>query len=140
MKFEIERGDVQDVATVNKNGSGSCQINDRQIMLHRDLADSVKQGDHVLVAGTFRKKVFHALALKDLTRDKVSGIDCSNYVLLMGLGIMVFIMFGIFGMRENDANYIIKGLQQGVSYAGLAMTIYYIRYILRVNSAVKRVR
>lgn len=140
MKFEIERGDVQNVAPANEKGAGSCQINDRQIMLHRDLTDIVEPGNHVMVAGTFRKKVFHALALKDLTQDKVRGIDCSNYVLLMGLGIMIFVMFGVMGMRELDANYLVKGFHQTVSFAGLAMTLFFIRYILRVNGAVKRVR
>ena len=139
MKLEIEHGSVQDIAPVEKNGTSSCRINNRDIKLHRDLVDNVKSGEDIMVAGIFQKNVFRALALKDIARDKVSSIDCTNYVLLMGLGIMLFIMFGIFGMQETSEHNYIKGLEEGISFAGLALSAFLIRHILRINRAVSRV-
>ena len=139
MGLEIERGNVQDIAPLEKSGAGSCRINDRHIKLHRDLADTVKTGGDFMVAGTSRKGVFRALALKDIARDKVSSIDSTNYILLMGLGFITFIVFGVFDMQDTSENTNIVGLEEGISFAGLLMSVFIIRHILLISRAVSRV-
>lgn len=139
MRLELERGIVQSVEVTDKTGGGKCEINCREIKLHRDLIDNVHQGEEVLLVGVYRKKVFQALALKNITRNKVSGIDCTNYVLLMGLGFILFIMFGIFGMNEEAANFDLRYMEEVVSVTGLVLIVYFIRTIIRATGAVKRV-
>ncbi|HFE39662.1 MAG TPA: hypothetical protein ENK06_14810 [Gammaproteobacteria bacterium] len=140
MGVELKHGDVQNIDPISKNGTSRCRINNLDIELHRDLADSIKPGENVWIAGTFRKKVFHALALKKFGQNKIYGIDCTNYILLTGLGFILFIMFGVFGLRESSGHFFIKYLEELLSITGLAMIVYFIRYFYQANAAVNRIR
>ena len=140
MALELEHGEVQDIESLNKNGEARCRINNRHIKLHRDLSDSIKPGDDVWVAGATGKNMFHALALKKSGEDKVYGIDCTNYILLLGAGFILFIMFGVFGLQESGDHILLKYLDELVSTVGLVVAIYFVRYSYRVTSAVNRIR
>ena len=141
MAIETERGKVQELTPPDEHGAATCRINNRSIMLPRDLADSVKEGDDVIVAGALKKDVFHAMAVKDFSRDKATGVDCTNYILLMSTGWIMFTMLGVFGLQAIGSGQIyIEALDDVLSIVGLILALVFLRLAMQVFSAIKQVR
>ena len=141
MGVKIERGNIEELMPIDEKGEGGCRINDLHVKLPRDLADSINTGDDVVVAGILRDSVLHAMALKDLTQEKVRGVDCTYYILLTGTGWFLFIMFGVFalqGIAHGDSVYL-EALNTVISFFGLLLALYFTRHTFQIMGAVKRV-
>jgi hypothetical protein len=134
MATTLLRGRVESVSIPAPNGAAECRIGDKTVALHRDLADSVKQGDDVLVAGFARDKVLKALALNNVTRSKLAQIDCTNNILLLGLGGFLAILFGVFGLGGSNGA-IVSSLEDAVAIAGIILGVVSLRALWRVIRA-----
>lgn len=141
MAIELERGKIQGLTPPDKHGAVTCRINGYNVNLPRDLADSVKEGDDVIVAGALRKDVFHAMAVKDFSRDKAIGVDCTNYVLLMSVGFILFTLLGVFGLqRIGTGEVYVETIDYLLSIAALIFAGVFLWHILQVVKATRRVR
>ena len=97
MAFTIEHGVIQNLTKDEEKGSASCEINNVSVDLHRDLTTKVSTGDEVIIVGTMEKDKMRALALKDVSKSNILGIDTTNYILLMGVGLYSIRFFQMVG-------------------------------------------
>lgn len=140
MGIKIQSGHVTSVGSPHKDGSVDCSLGNYQIKVHRDLADSLSEGDDVAVAGEVKNSVLQALAINNFKKDKLAQIDCTNYILFMVLGCFVFILFAILSLLETDGNVIVTSAEDVASLGGLVLAILALRrtiHVVRAGSWVK---
>jgi hypothetical protein len=138
MGIKLQRGHVENITPSGKNGAVDCQIRDHKIKVHPYLADKFGAGDDVLVAGELKNNVLHAMAVNNFKQDKIAHIDCTNYILILGVSGYVGIMAGVFGL-EGSGGWV-TSLQDVTSIIGLAIAALAIRRVVVVNRASNCVR
>lgn len=119
MQIELKRGHASNVTPVEKpQGAVECTLENEKVLLNRDLADKVNEGDDILVAGKQNDSgVFHAVAIKNLSQNKVAQIDGTNYILALGLSGFIAIVCAV-----QAINYISWGnptIASGLAFAAL---------------------
>ncbi|MDX1810392.1 MAG: hypothetical protein R3240_00470 [Gammaproteobacteria bacterium] len=141
MGVKLQRGNIQELMPADKKGASTCRVDERVVKLPRDLVDGVKNGDKVEIAGVIRKQVLHAMAINDISQSKVSGVDCTNSILLMGAGWLLFIMFGVFSLHSHMSNtqIYLEALQEVVTVGGLLLALFCTRNFVQVIRSVNRV-
>lgn len=133
------RGNIEDLTTQDNNHTIDCRIGACKIKIHPDLVSSVGSGDDVLVAGESRSEVLHALAVHNITREKLAHIDSTNYFLVIALTGYISVMCAAFGLQAIGTPTLVEYLEDAVSIIGLAIVVVFINKIVRVNWATKRV-
>jgi hypothetical protein len=138
MEMAIWRGHIENLSVPDPHGAAECRVGKATVRLPSDLTSSVVEGDKVLVAGSSADGVLDALAVHNLTRDKLTQIDPSNQVLLSCLWGFVFLMsLAIAWMFPMGAPFVIFN---ALSILGIAGAIRSINRILRVARAANWIR
>ena len=142
MAFTIEHGVIQNLTKDEEKGSASCEINNVSVDLHRDLTTKVSTGDEVIIVGTMEKDKMRALALKDVSKSNILGIDTTNYILLMGVGLYVFTMFSVFFIQGlmHHAQMSIEVMHTIILLVGLTWSLFFLRNMVRAISALNCIK
>ena len=135
MAIKLQRGHVEGLTAPGKDGSVECRIRDQKVLVHPNLADKIHNGDDVLVAGELRNDVLQATAVNNFRQNKISHIDCTNYILILGVSGYIGIICGVFGLEAIDSTDWLTLLQYAASIIGLAVAAMSIRRIVMVNRA-----
>lgn len=93
MQMAIWRGRIEQLTGPDQHGAAECRVGNMTVRLPSDLSGNLSNDDLVLVAGNTANEVLRAMAVHNLTREKMSQIDPTNQVLLTGL-------FGFIGLMS----------------------------------------
>lgn len=140
MEMAIWRGTIEDVTPPDSGGAVECRLAQGRINLHPDLTSNVGQGDKVLVAGNNADGVMHAMAVHNLTRNKLTQIDPSNQVLLAGLWGFIGMMSAAFGWPMLDHLSALSVVLNVLAIVGLIGVIRSALSIIRVTLAASWIR
>ncbi|MCC6209156.1 MAG: hypothetical protein IT488_13545 [Gammaproteobacteria bacterium] len=138
MQMAIWRGQIENLTATDQQGESECQVGSTKVRLHPDLVSSVSEGDKVLVSGSSADGVLQAMAVHNLTKDKLTQIDPTNQILITGL-------FGFIGMLslavgwQNTMNVLFLILNT-VAIIGAAGAVRSISRIVRVARAASWIR
>ncbi len=139
MERKLLNGVIEGFSRVKDTDVANCQLGGKKLYLHRDLADEVRNGDNVYVYVVAAKDGFRALALRNITRGKVSQIDCTNNILLFGTGFVLAFIFGIIGLQGTQGPTI-STIQEIIGVLGVVLAVYSLRatvLIMRATSVVR---
>lgn len=139
MERKLLNGVIEGFSRVKDASVATCQVGGQKIYLHRDLADEVRNGDDAYIYVVAVKDGFRALALKNITRDKVSQIDCTNNILLFGTGFVLAFIFGIIGLQGAQGPTI-STIQEIIGVLGVALAVYALRATIQIMKATSVVR
>lgn len=143
MENELRRNRAVRVEPPNSDGTATCQLGDRTVRLHRDLASRVREGDEVLVAGELHGEHLHALALRNFTQSTVTAIDHANMILTLGLGGFVTLLVFILAVQEGGNSSLWETLYAVSAVIGFGVVVAALRRLLCIERArrwVQRVR
>lgn len=135
MSIKLQRGRVGNITRSAKDRSVDCPIGNMQVTAHPNLAKAFASGDEVMVAGEVKNDVLHAFALRNLTQDKSAQIDCTNYILILGMGGYVGILCGVFGLEAVGTGSLLGMVQDAASIAGLMVAGWAVHRLLLVIKA-----
>ncbi|MDH5300378.1 MAG: hypothetical protein OEW58_03345 [Gammaproteobacteria bacterium] len=142
MGIIVQRGQISAISAPDKDGSISCRLGEQAVKVHRDLADKVANGDDVMVAGEMKDQTLHAMALNNFSQGMSEQIDCTNNILLMGIGNILFVFLGIIGLQGISGSNIIDSVELVIAVAGLVLAVIAYRRMVRIirsNNIVKYV-
>lgn len=140
MGMEIRRGTAADIVKTDNQSSIACRIGESNVMLHGDLERIVKEGDDILVAGVLRDDVLRALAVKNMTQNRTLQIDGSNYTLVMGAGLFIWILGLVLSLQAlGIGDTTLSILNACMSVAGFALGIWAVMQVLRIRRAGLRI-
>ncbi len=136
MAMEIWRGQISARKALDKGGKFECMLGgEKKLVLHRDLERHASDGDEVIVSGPVEDGGMRPLAVHSLKEGKVSYIDASNHVLLMGAMGFVGFLFGIFAMQHlnagNASNATLCAVVSFVSFVAVAYAVSQVAAIKR---------
>lgn len=134
MQTKFQRGLVDSIEP-GKDGSVICRVGNQPVTLHPDLAGSIAHGDDIAVAGEVKNEMLHATAIRNFKQDKFAEVDCTNYILLMALGIIVFILFGILGVIIGSDSSMINSAADVASIAGFVLAALTLRRFIQMIRA-----
>jgi hypothetical protein len=136
MVIEKVRGTIKNLTAPDKNGAAKCLLNEYKVVVPRDLVSSIREGDDVQIAGIIKKGELHAMAARNYQQNKTARVDATNYILLMGIGGFMGIMFGVFAFQSIDSgSTLIISIDDFISILGFLTMAFAIRYIVSINSA-----
>jgi hypothetical protein len=140
MEMAIWRGNIEDLTPPDPRGGVECRLGKDTVKVHPDLASNIGNGDKVLVAGNTADGVLHAMAVHNLTRNRLTHIDPSNQVLVAGLWGFICLMSAAFGLPGViHANLYSVALSM-LAFVGLVGVIRNIQRITRVTRAANWIR
>jgi hypothetical protein len=138
MEMAIWRGHIENLTGPDPRGAAECRVGKATVRLPSDLVANVAEGDRVLVAGSSADGVLNAMAVHNLTRDRLTQIDPSNQVLLSCLwGFVGLMSLAIGWMYPMGAVFVICN---GLAVVGTVGAIRCINGILRVARAANWIR
>ena len=137
MAIKLQRGHVEGLTAPEKDGSVECRISNQKILVHPYLADNIRS---VLVAGELKNDTLQAMAVNNFRQEKISHIDCTNYILILGVSGYIAIICGVFGLEATDSGDWLTILQYVASILGFAVAAISIRRVVMVNRADNCVR
>ncbi|MBK8162985.1 MAG: hypothetical protein IPK65_07535 [Gammaproteobacteria bacterium] len=140
MEMAIWRGIVEDLTTPDSGGAVECRLAQGKIKLHSDLTSNVGRGDKVLVAGNIADGVLHAMAVHNLTRNRLTHIDPSNQVLLAGLWGFIGMMSAAFGWPMLGHLSALSVVLNVLAIVGIVGVIRSALHIIRVTLAANWIR
>jgi len=140
MAIEIKKGIVESLRPAEEDKPCTCRVGGNEIELHPDLADRLKDGDDVAISGHESENGLKALAINNLTRKKVSSIDPSNTILLLGFSGFASFLFFVLGMQNYFGGAMNLALTNLVLVlAGLTGAVISFGRFLAVRSALKMI-
>jgi len=139
MGAKLLNGLVESLSGMPDSEAAECQLGGSKIYLHRDIAQSVRNGDNVFISGLETKDGLRALAVNNTSLKKIDQIDCTNHILLFGLGFVLTIMLGVFGL-QGSSGVGISAVEDVVALAGAALAVVSVRSTLRIIKATNSVR
>lgn len=119
MAIQLLRGHVKDVTSPDNHGAADCHIGKYNVKVYSDLVSSVGKGDDILLAGELRNDVFHAMAVKNIDKDKTAQIDCTNNILLMGASAFVCMLGFILGLKAINTGGLVQSIDMAMAFIGL---------------------
>lgn len=142
MAMEIWRGQISARKPLAKGEKVECVLGgEKKLILHRDLERHAKDGDEVVVSGPVSESGMTVLALHSKKEGKVTYIDSSNYVLMMGGAGFLGFLFGIFAMQNlnigDTANAVITAVVSFVSFVAVTYAVSQVGAIKRASSWVE---
>lgn len=127
MAIELIKGTIATHTEADQNKASTCRIGEREIELHRDLADRIKVGDEVAISCQISEQDTKALAINNLSRKRISAIDPTNLVLILGASGFICLVFFILGgqnLTHGAMSLVALNIAVGfVGAAGIAVTI-----------------
>jgi len=140
MEMAIWRGTIEELTPPDSRGTVECRLAQGKIRLHTDLASNAGEGDKVLAAGSIAGGELHAMAIHNLTRNRLTHIDPSNQVLLAGLWGFIGMMSAAFGWPMIDHPGVLSVALNVLAIAGLVGVIRSALHITRVTRAANWIR
>ena len=119
MAIQLLRGHVKDVTPPNNRGAADMHIGKYNVKVGSDLVSSVGKGDDILLAGELRDDVFHAMAVKNIDKDKIAQIDCTNNILLMGASAFICMLGFVLGLKAINSGGVVQSLDMAMAFIGL---------------------
>ena len=142
MQIELKRGHASNVTSLDKpEGAVECNLDNYKILLHRDLADKISEGDEIVIAGRLHDNQLYALAVKNISSGKTGQLDPTTYSLAMGVsGFILILCFveSINYLRVGDST-IATGLAL-VSFAGLIGIVMTALRIFEISRAARQIK
>jgi hypothetical protein len=135
MALQLLRGHVKDVTSPDNHGAAGCHIGKYSVKVSSDLVSSVGKGDDILLAGELRNDVFHAMAVKNLDKDKTAQIDCTNNVLLIGAFGFVFFLGFVLALRAINTGGVVQSMDMVMAFVGLVGMGIALRRLFLINRA-----
>lgn len=137
----IWSGTVTALKKNQEDGSTYCQLPDGQVLLHKDLIRHIREGDEVITAGDINDDSLHAVAVNNLTTQRTTHIDVSNYMLTLGLaGFMLVLGLIIIGRTSQGIGEASTTLFSLLSLAGLALGIWALLKSTHITKASVKIR
>lgn len=140
MEMAIWRGTIEDLTPPDSGGVVECQLAQGKVKLRSDLTSNVGRGDKVLVAGNIADGVLHAMAVHNLTRNRLTQIDPSNHVLLAGLWGFIGMMCAAFGWPMLGHLNALSVALNVLAIVGIVGVIRSVLHIIRVTLAANWIR
>ena len=119
MAIQLLRGHVKDVTSPDNHGAAGCHIGKYTVKVYSDLVSSVGKGDDILLAGELRNDVFHAMAVKNIDKDKTAQIDCTNNILLMGASAFICMLGFVLALKAINSGGVVQSLDMAMAFIGL---------------------
>ena len=119
MAMQLLRGHVIDVTSPDKHGAAGCHIGKYNVKVYSDLVSSIGKGDDILLAGELRDDIFHALAVKNVDKNKTAQIDGTNNILLMGASAFFCMLGLVLGMKAVNSGGLVESLNMAMAFIGL---------------------
>jgi len=127
MAIEIIKGTIATHTEADQDKASMCRVGEREIELHRDLADRIKVGDEVAISCQIDEQSSKALAIDNLSQKRISAIDPTNLVLIMGAsGFICLVFFILAGQNMTVDAMALVALNAAVGVVGavgIAVTI-----------------
>lgn len=121
MAIEVIKGTIATHTEADQDKASTCRIGEREIVLHSDLADRIKVGDEVAISCQIDEHDIIALAINNLSQKRISAIDPTNLVLIMGASGFIFFVFFILGAQNFSAGIMnLAALNIAVGCVGVA--------------------
>ncbi len=141
--MQIKRGQASNITPVEKpQGAVECELDTIKILLNRDLADKVNNGDDIQIAGKpIDNGLVHVFAINNLSKNKITQVDLTNYALALGLSGFTAIAGG-----AQAINYISWGnpaIASGLAFAsvaGIFGMVFTTLRIIEISKASSRVK
>lgn len=140
MEMAIWRGHIEALTPPDPRGAVECRVGQANVKVHPDLVSSIGNGDKVLVAGSSADGVLHAMAVHNLTRQKLAHIDPSNQVLLAGLWGFIALMSAAFGWPVINHLTVYSVVLNVLAIVGMVGVVRSILRITRVSRAASWIR
>lgn len=142
MQIELKQGHAANITQLEKpQGAIECHLDGGKVLIHPDLADKVKDGDDIIVAGKTRENLLHAVAIKNLSQGITAQIDPTNNVLALGFCGFIGIISAIQSVNANSVGNstgsIILALVAAAGFAGIFI---FVQRILEINKASGRIK
>lgn len=135
MALQLLRGHVKDVTSPDNHGAADCHIGKYSVKVSSDLVSSVGKGDDILFAGELRNDVFHAMAVKNIDKDKTAQIDCTNNVLLIGAFGFVFFLGFVLALKAINTGGAVQSMDMVMAFVGLVGMGITLRRLFLINRA-----
>lgn len=119
MAIQLLRGHVKDVTSPDDHGAADMHIGKYNVKVSSDLVSSVGKGDDILLAGELRDDVFHAMAVKNIDKDKMAQIDCTNNILLMGASAFICMLGFVLALKAINSGGVVQSLDMAMAFIGL---------------------
>jgi hypothetical protein len=119
MAMQLLRGHVKDVTSPDKHGAAACHIGKYNVKVYSDLVSSIGKGDDILLAGELRDDVFHALAVKNVDKNKTAQIDGTNNILLLGASSFLCMLGLVLGLKAVNSGGVVESLDMAMAFIGL---------------------
>lgn len=141
MAIELLRGHVKDVSLPDKHGAVDCSIGKYNIKIYGDLVSSIAKGDDILLACVQRNDGYHALAVKNIDKDKSAQIDPTNNILFMAASAFVCMLGFILGLQAVTSGVVVRSVDMTMAFIGLigmGITLRRLFLITRAGAWVRR--
>jgi len=135
MAIQLLRGHVKDVTSPGDHGAADCHIGKYSVKVSSDLVSSVAKGDDILLAGELRNDVFHAMAVKNLDKDKTAQIDGTNNILLMGASAFVCMLGFVLALKAINTGGVVQSADMVMAFIGLIGMGITLRRLFLINRA-----
>ena len=127
MAIEIIKGTIATHTETDQDKASMCRVGEHEIELHRDLADRVKVGDEVAISYQTSEQGNKALAIDNLSQKRISAIDPTNLVLILGASSFICLVFFILAGQNMTVDAMaLVALNVAVGFvgaAGIAITV-----------------
>lgn len=136
MSIEVCHGHATAIVKTKDQKSSECLVGEHRVRLHPDLERHVGEGDEIVVAGELNDGLLQAVALRNVTRHRSSQADGSNYTLLFGAGIFLWILGFVLSMQYlGIADTTLASLNAFISICGLMLSVWAAMRVLRIRRA-----
>lgn len=142
MQIELKQGHAANITQREKpEGTIECQVAGGKILLHSELADKVKNGDDVVVAGKVHENLLHAVAIKNLSQGVTAQVDPTKNVLATGFCGFIGIISAVQSFNANAAgNSMGSTLLALIAAAGFAGVFIFVQRLMEINRASGKVK
>jgi hypothetical protein len=119
MALQLLRGHVKDVTSPDNRGAADCHIGKYNVKVYSDLVSSIGKGDDILLAGELRNDIFHAMAVKNIDKDKTAQIDSTNSILLMGVSAFMCGLGFVLALKAINTGGVVQSVDMVLAFIGL---------------------
>lgn len=139
MKFNVQRGQVEQMSQPEKDGSVFCQIGDSKAHLHPHLLGNIGNGETVIVAGRKKNDVLEPMVVKNLLRHKTTQVDSVGFMLIAMLGLFFTLLSLGFVVSSVNQTITLKSVLELIAATGFVVFFWYIRRFFFINDCVKEI-
>jgi hypothetical protein len=140
MAIELLRGHVKEITPPDKRGKVDCKLGNYDIQIDGDLSGGIAKGDDILLACEQRKGAYHALAVRNIDKNKMRQIDPTNSILFLAAGIFVCTLGFVLDFQAEFSSIMVRSIDTAVGLIGLIAIVVTLRRLLIITRASAWVR